>query len=224
MSDWSTEGFLGKALLLLVLLFLSYELTHRAALMRLFFKEVLRLFILTELAVNRLMRIIIPPRYEVVGQCNQRGDCCTMILGVPPSFVHRSKILTNLFLAYHRVLHNFTPVGRGPEDAYIFACGHLQTDGRCGIYRYRPFICRNYPVRPYFHAPPILPGCSYQVRPRVLRDVKERPSLRILNPRVAVHHSTRLGGREREEQSEDFEMVALCESHVIADGSGEKHD
>jgi hypothetical protein len=85
------------------------------------------------------------------------------------------------------------------------SCGHLRTDGRCGIYRHRPFLCRNFPVRPLFDEPSVLPGCSYAVAPRPVLEMRARPSLRIVNPGVTVHHPTRT--HKGEDERDDFEWV-----------------
>lgn len=173
------------------------------------FREVIRLFILAELMSLRIVRLVIPPKFVVLGRCHMRGNCCTMIVANPPSFIKDRPALLACFAAYHRVMHNFHVVNRGPDRELIFKCHHLRDDGRCGIYRHRPFICRNYPVLPWFEAPKPLPGCGYQVAPRVVAKMKSRPSLPILNPVVALHHPTRPGGRHREELPEDFHPVDI---------------
>jgi hypothetical protein len=115
-------------------------------------------------------------------------DCCTLTVGDPPRWLKQKQWLLNLWIAMHQALHNFQPAARGPNDEVIFSCGYLQSNGRCGIYRFRPFLCRHYPVLPFFKEPAVLPGCGYCVLPRVVSKMRAHPRLPILNPRVAVHH------------------------------------
>ena len=176
--------------LALTLTYVASELATRGAVMRFVWREIIRLFIVFDLAMMRLVQRVLKPRFEVRGSCDKRGVCCTQIVGNPPRFVRHSPRLINLFAAFHQVMHNFHVVARGPDGELIFRCGYLKTDGRCGIYRYRPLICRNYPVLPFFEPPRLLPGCGYKVVPRVVGRLRGRASLRIINPMVAVHHPT----------------------------------
>jgi hypothetical protein len=115
--------------------------------------------------------------------------------------------LLGVFLAWHRLAHNFHLAGRGPNGQVILACGHLRADGRCGIYRWRPLLCRNYPAVPFFDPPPLLPGCGFHAVPRVVVQMKDRPSLPIVNPQVAVHHPSPPDPQEC--LPEHFELVEL---------------
>lgn len=181
----ATESWVWIGLVVLALT----EVVHRFVLCRLVWREVMRLFILFDLAMTKLVARVIKPRYEIRGSCDKRGVCCTQILGNPPRFVKRSFLL-QWFANYHRIMHNFHVVARGPDQELIFRCGHLKTDGRCGIYRYRPRLCRNYPVLPFFEPPRLLPGCGYAVVPRRVGAMRAHPRLPILNPVAAVHHPT----------------------------------
>jgi hypothetical protein len=174
---------------LLILLYVGIELGCRGILIRSLGRWICRLFILFDLGIHRALRLIIRPAYEIKGSCDQRGVCCQHIIGDPPRFVKKTWLL-RLYAGFHAMWHRFHVVGRGPNDELIFACGHLQTDGRCGIYRYRPRLCRDYPLRPFFGIPKVLPGCGYRVEPRRVAKMVKRPSLRVINPRVAVHHPT----------------------------------
>ncbi len=185
--------------------FALVELTTRASLTRLASRELLRLFVLAELGSAWLLRRLNPPRFELMGDCHKCGECCKQIVGDPPGPVKRSAILLNLFIAFHKLTHNFTAVGRGERGEVIFSCGYLKTDGRCGVYRHRPYICRNYPVRPYFEAPSLIPGCGYAVAPREVARMQARPSLPIVNPGVTVHHPTRT--HQGADEDGDFHWV-----------------
>ncbi|MEO0812665.1 MAG: YkgJ family cysteine cluster protein [Myxococcota bacterium] len=133
------------------------------------------------------------------------GDCCKSIVANPPRFLKRDPWV-RWFAAYHRFVHNFSPVARGENGEIIFACGHLRADNRCGIYWRRPMLCRTYPILPYYDAPQLMPQCSYQVTARVVTQMKSRPSLPILNPGVAVHHPT---PESDEVRHEDYQLVEM---------------
>ena len=170
--------------------------------------EFTRLFILLELAAFRLVRLVYPSRYVLKGRCGLRGACCKYILGDPPRFIKDSRLL-DVYAFYHRLFHRFTPVAKGPNGEIIFSCGHLGPDNRCGIYRYRPLLCRNYPVIPIFEPPRVLPGCGYRVAPRVVAAMHKNPRLPILNPEVAVHHPTPGEKWQGPEPAENFHLVAI---------------
>lgn len=161
-------------------------------------------FINLELAALKLIQAIVRPEFVVQGECHRCGACCEHIVGDPPRFIKNTGLLA-IYLAWHRLAHRFTPTHRGPNAEIIFSCGHLQNDGRCGIYRFRPLICRNYPVVPYYSAPGLLPDCTYSVAPRVVSKMQSRPGLPFINPTVMVHHPTRL--EPGPSSHDDFHLV-----------------
>ncbi len=182
----------------------ALELTRRGALTRRVVRELLVLFVRLELACLALVRLVVRPRFVLLGECHQRGVCCRQIVGDPPRLI-RDTWLVRLFVAYHRMVHSFHPIGRGPNGEIIFSCGHLDAEGRCAIYHLRPFLCRNYPVLPFYAAPQLLPGCGFRAAPRVVVQMKNRARLPIVNPHVAVHHPTAPRGSEA--LPEHFELV-----------------
>ncbi|MEZ4272773.1 MAG: YkgJ family cysteine cluster protein [Myxococcota bacterium] len=197
----------GGLLRTLLAALLLTEWFTRGAMTRRVWREVARFFILMELWALQLVRWVYPPKYVITGQCHKRGTCCTAIVGDPPRLIKRRPRLLALFAAYHRTFHNFEVVARGPNEELIFACGHLQSDGRCGIYKYRPLLCRNYPILPFFEPPRPIPGCGYGVAARVASTMQKRSSLPIVNPQVIIHHPTRSGGPHRMDQAEDYEWI-----------------
>lgn len=193
------------AVFLLLGCFALVELVTRARITRWAWREIARFFIVMELLALAVVRKVFPPQFELLGGCQKSGSCCQQIVGDPPKLVKDNKVLLNLFASYHRVMHRFTVVGRGDNGELVFSCGHLRTDGRCGIYKYRPLICRNYPVQPFFGAPSVLPGCGYQYARREVAKMRGRESLPILNPGVVVHHPTR--SHKGHDLPSDFEWV-----------------
>lgn len=194
---WAAIGLLGLDLYL------------RNRLLRGLWRELLRGFTLLDLACARLVQRCVRPRYVLRGRCQKRGLCCQNIVAQPPRLIRRRPRLLQLFAHFHRVMHNFHVVARTDDGGLIFSCGHLKTDGRCGIYRYRPRICRDYPVLPFFGPPQLLPGCGYRVAPRVVAAMRAPASLAIVNPHTAVHHPGPPAGRgAAHELPEDFHPVA----------------
>lgn len=186
--------------------FLVAEIASRFSLSRLCVREFLRAFVLLDLQSIKLLQRIVKPRYELRGACQQRGACCTQIVGNPPSFMRRRPKALAWFAWFHRVVHNFNVVGRGDGGELIFKCGYLKQDGGCGIYRWRPRLCRVYPLLPFFAPPKILPGCGYRT---VVRGLRAHPRLPILGGgHVGVHHPTPLPQQEGVlEHAEDFVLV-----------------
>ncbi len=206
-----TDTSIGWALLSA---YIVTELFTRGAVVRRLTREIVRLFVVFELQCLRFVRWVYPPRYVLLGGCHKCGQCCRQILGDPPDWVKKSWVL-RLFVSYHRVAHNFHAVARGPEGEVLFACGYLGDNGHCGIYRLRPFLCRNYPLIPFFEPPRPLAGCGFSVAARVVVHMQARGSLPILNPFVAVHHPTPMD-RDSEAMPDHFHLVS--EWHSPDDG------
>ena len=186
---------------------LVHEVATWGRLTRLAWLELSRVFVLFDLACTRLVQRVIKPQYVLGGSCHKRGVCCKSIIGNPPTFIKKSWAL-RLYAGYHALMHKFEVVGRTEDDGLIFSCGHLRSDGRCGIYRHRPRLCRNYPVLPFFGPPQLLPGCGYKVVPRAVSEMRTRPSLPIIDAHVAVHHPTPPRRRQGEsERPEDYHQV-----------------
>ena len=183
-----------------------WEATHRFRLVRRLVREVLAAVTRLDLTAVALVRRLKPPRYALEGACQRRGDCCSQIVASPPRAMLRRPRVLALFVAMHRWAHNFHLRGRGPDGQLIFRCGYLQTDGKCGIYRFRPRLCRTYPVLPFFAPPKVLPGCGYRVK---LRGMGHHRRLPIVEAHVGMHHPTppRRPNATALEHEEDFRLV-----------------
>lgn len=192
-----------------------WDLATGLRLCRRAFREMVVLIMRLDLAVLALWRRLRPPRYKLVGSCQRRGACCTQIIADPPQRLLRRPGLLRLFVGMHKFLHNFNLVGRGPEGQLVFSCGFVGTDGRCGIYRLRPRLCRTYPLLPYFAPPKLLPGCGYRV---VLRGLGQSPRLPIVRPHVGMHHATpiRRPNDTALEHEEDFVLTEVLPAQAPA--------
>jgi hypothetical protein len=104
-------------------------------------------------------------KYQITGACKKRGVCCQNIAIYLSDGFWQYPFLKALATWWYTFVYNFS--FKGNEAAHrviIFKCNYLQKDGSCGIYRRRPFICRNFPAVRFFQKPTLLPGCGYKVK------------------------------------------------------------
>lgn len=182
------------------------EIRHRGFVLKLLVREIIRGFVVLDLSIWRLLRHIKKPRYRLEGACQKRGACCTQIIADPPRYLKQRPRLLRVFVLFHRWMHNFQLRARGPLGELVFRCGYLQPNGGCGIYRWRPRLCRVYPVLPFFTAPKLLPGCGYRTR---LRGLNAHPRLPVLGGgAVGVHHPTPQPAEDGQlEREQDFVLI-----------------
>ena len=189
---------------LIIAALLTVEIMSRFTVTRWFFRICGVFFVLLEVGAVRLVKTVIKPEFVLLGSCHRCGECCEQIVSDPPNWLKNSSLL-RFYLLFHELTHSFKATHRGPNGEVIFRCGHLLSDGGCGIYHFRPLLCRNYPRIPQMGAPNLLPNCSYQYAPRSVAAMKPRSSLPILNSHVAVHHPSRSDLSEH--RPEDFHQV-----------------
>ena len=102
------------------------------------------------------------PKYKIGGQCKRRGICCNKIaVLLAPKYAHWHW-LKKCTILYYEFVYNFKFRFFEPEHSVlVFKCHYLKNNGQCGIYKRRPYICRNYPNPRLFEKPEFLPGCGY---------------------------------------------------------------
>lgn len=188
-----------------------------AAVVGLLWHESVRALLLLDIACHRLVQKVSPPQHVLLGRCLRRGMCCRHIVGHPPAALRRRPWAMGLYLRYHALVHRFEAIARTDEGAVVFRCGHLTPAGKCGIYRYRPRVCRTYPLLPYFGAPRLLPGCGYRTTRREVAAMQPRRGLPVLNAHVSVHHPDpdHRGGAGAVEQADDFHLVDLTQAPAV---------
>jgi Fe-S-cluster containining protein len=123
-------------------------------------------FVLLDLACQRVARLFFKTPYKKEGGCNQRGNCCYYII-IP----HPGNWFTKLYYFWNTEINGFYPRHPEPlrvdkESVMVMGCRYLQKDGRCGHYRLRPAVCRQWPFIEYFGPPKILKGCGFRAVPR----------------------------------------------------------
>ena len=127
-------------------------------------KAILCFVLLDNFIVNSLKRLF-PTRYKIVGSCKTCGNCCQVIrLHISPNFLG-SKLITDLVVRWISWIFNFYLIEIDYKyQALVFGCYDLGEDGKCKVYRWRPGICRNYPLLDYFKEPVFLPGCGFKAK------------------------------------------------------------
>ncbi len=121
-------------------------------------------FVILDNFLTALTRKLFPTRYKLTGHCRQCGQCCRRIILTMTPAQARSPLFTNLSVRWISWLFGFRLLEIDHEhDSLVFDCRHQLADGRCGVYRWRPNVCRNYPLVDYFKKPVLLPGCGYTV-------------------------------------------------------------
>ncbi len=104
-------------------------------------------------------------RYQIQGACKKRGVCCKNIAIYLSDGFWNYPLLNAIARNWYTFVYNFELKGFEPDHRVIlFKCNYLKADGTCGIYKKRPFICRNFPAVRFFQKPTLLPGCGYKVK------------------------------------------------------------
>ncbi|MFA5879354.1 MAG: YkgJ family cysteine cluster protein [Candidatus Margulisiibacteriota bacterium] len=105
---------------------------------------------------------IFKTRYKLIGECNQCGVCCTKIAIYLSNSFWQYPMLKKFAINWYSFTYNFTFVWE-EEDLRIivFKCNYLN-NSKCGVYKKRPYICRNYPLVRYFEEPIFLPECGFK--------------------------------------------------------------
>jgi hypothetical protein len=123
-------------------------------------------WILLDLHAQRFAAKCVRTPYIQEGGCKQRGNCCHYIM-----MEKGWGIIGWLFTAWHTQVIGFYK--RSPEvhsyegkQIYVMGCRHLRKDGSCGQYKFRPLVCRKWPVIEHFGHPRILKGCGFKAVPR----------------------------------------------------------
>lgn len=139
-----------------------------------FFRFLFLPFIWLDLVAQKIASCIIRPPFKKGGSCLQRGNCCHYILmEKPKGFFGKLHYFwqTEINGFYKRQLSVF----EDRQEMLVMGCRYLKKNGRCGIYHFRPMICRKWPIIEAFAKPRILKGCGYHIlQERVKKRGKEK--------------------------------------------------
>ena len=125
-------------------------------------------FVLLDLGAQWVAKKIMRPPFKQVGHCYQRGNCCHYIL-IPAG----KGILNRLYYFWSTQVNGFflrrqKPIEYEGQEMLIMGCRYLQKGGRCGHYRLRPMICRQWPLIERFGYPHILKGCGFRAEAKTV--------------------------------------------------------
>ena len=99
--------------------------------------------------------------YVRKGHCQRTGLCCRNVgIEIPGSWAKKSWVV-RAFQGWYRTVHNFQPKKVVRDRLLIFDCGHLRSGNVCGIYPFRPKLCREYPFKTLFGRVELFKGCGY---------------------------------------------------------------
>ncbi|MEX0961835.1 MAG: hypothetical protein WDZ28_03145 [Simkaniaceae bacterium] len=129
--------------------------------LRFIFNITLLPFLHLDLFMQKIAKKIIRPPYIRVGACKKRGNCCHYIL------IKKQKgYLGRLFLLWHLEVNGFykrfdETIPQEKGEFFVMGCRYLNKKGECTNYRFRPMVCRKWPVIEHFGRPQIIKGCGY---------------------------------------------------------------
>ena len=123
-------------------------------------------FVLLDLFMQKIARILIPPPYKQAGKCLKRGNCCHYIMMRKPK-----GILGTVFQFWNTEINGFFLRSKETYDyegkrVLVMGCRYLEPNGSCRHYALRPMVCRKWPVIEHFGHPRLLKGCGFKVIPR----------------------------------------------------------
>lgn len=123
-------------------------------------------FVLLDVAMQKLARLLVPPPYIKEGKCKRRGNCCYYIMIRKPE-----GFWGFLFQYWNTEINGFYLRDKKPYEyeghrVIVMGCRYLQKDGSCKHYKLRPMVCRKWPVIEHFGHPRILKGCGFTAKPR----------------------------------------------------------
>jgi len=123
-------------------------------------------FVCMDALMQKAAKLVIQPPYKQIGACKKRGNCCYYIL-LPKKkgWMNRFQIFWNTeILGFF--LRDKTPCLSEGSEVYVMGCRYLNKDGSCRHYRFRPNVCRKWPLIEYFGYPRALKGCGFEAMRR----------------------------------------------------------
>jgi hypothetical protein len=130
-------------------------------------KLVLTYLIADNALTNFFSKTIFRPKYYLTGKCLQCGQCCRQIYLRAGDDRMNSGFFDRLSVNWLKWAAGFNLLRIDKEDKfYVFSCNKQLSDGRCGDYKWRLPLCRNYPIMDNFKEPVFLPGCGFSARSR----------------------------------------------------------
>jgi len=133
-------------------------------------KRAIMSIILLDNFVSNLVKKPFKTAYKLDGTCKKCGKCCREIALAAHPAILSSKLTTEIVARWISWIFDFFLVRVEYDKNYlIFGCKNLGPDGKCLNYRWRPNVCRNYPIVDYFDKPVFYPWCGYISSSRLVK-------------------------------------------------------
>lgn len=108
-----------------------------------------------------ILRLHRRSEYVLKGGCARTGQCCrNLALQFPKSWL-KQEWLVKFITGWYRQVFNFHYIGRVHGNWLVFECHYLKNGDTCGIYPYRPKLCREYPLTPLMGHGRLHKGCGF---------------------------------------------------------------
>jgi Fe-S-cluster containining protein len=118
------------------------------------------IFTLVETIQYVLLRIVFKPEFARRGGCQRTGQCCRAIgIEAPVSWFSHPRLIRGI-QAWHFLRYNFRAEGR-QGNLIVYSCGYLTPDNLCGIQRFKPKLCRDFPPTPWRGITKLHKGCGF---------------------------------------------------------------
>ena len=124
---------------------------------------------LIERIQNKIIFWIWKPEYVRKGNCQLTGQCCRAIgMEVPQWALRRPKVL-HWVKKWHHLRYNFTFVGI-KDRLLVYECNYLTAKNTCGIQKFKPKLCRDFPQNRVYGFSKLHKGCGFHFEKRVGKD------------------------------------------------------
>lgn len=105
-------------------------------------------------------------KYKITGKCNQCGKCCKEIRSLGMRNEKDLKFMQLIFPWY-----KYFYIKRIENNGdLVLSCTKSDASGKCTIYKFRPFLCRNYPQKYINFNAKMIDGCGYKTEVKDFKD------------------------------------------------------
>lgn len=116
-----------------------------------------------------VVKLFFKSEYVRKGACGNSGQCCQAIgIEFPRSWKKYPRFLKTIEGWYY-LKNNFRATGY-QDNLMVLSCGYLTKDNKCGIHRFKPKLCRDFPITPLFGITKLHKGCGYYFEKRKGQD------------------------------------------------------
>ena len=124
-------------------------------------------FILADNYLSNLVRKPFKTQWTLEGKCKKCGKCCRDIgLTISPKLL-KSRFTTEIVIRWVSWVFDFYLKHIQYDSCLlVFGCKNQNPDGSCKVYKWRPNICRNYPIVDYLDKPVLYDFCGYRAKLR----------------------------------------------------------